>query len=137
MEAEFEKPDLFGSKGEQRKGRIWIAVGLLMLVLGLSLYGVRGEGRYVRQIELEKEAVGKWAEQFKNKGEDYIDVKMRIKEERRPIVKVEPTELRILYRPAATAEMKYEEMAEEETVSINKELLFSIHAELDDIGMYR
>jgi hypothetical protein len=33
--------------------------------------------------------------------------------------------------------MKYEEMAEEETVSINKELLFSIHAELDDIGMYR
>jgi hypothetical protein len=50
MEAEFEKPDLFGSKGEQKKGRIWIAVGLLMLVLGLSLYGVRGEGSYVRQI---------------------------------------------------------------------------------------
>ena len=47
MELEFERPD-FGRKKEVKSGKIWIALGLLMLVLGLVMHGVSGDKSVIR-----------------------------------------------------------------------------------------
>jgi len=46
MEIEFYKPELYVAK----KGKIWIALGILMMVLGISLYGVMGDNNFIKEI---------------------------------------------------------------------------------------
>lgn len=78
--------------------------------------------------------MAKWSQQLESKEEEYLEVNLRIKEEREPMGKVGPGELRILYRdePPRKGSSAYDE----DKVAINKDFLYGIHAELDDIGVY-
>lgn len=60
---------------------------------------------------------------------DYFDVSMRLKEEK---VTSKQEGVSLAFR--APAERSLEQ--KEEKISINRELLYGIHAELDDIGVY-
>jgi hypothetical protein len=38
----------------QRRGKIWIALGMLMLVLGLTIHGFEGSCATVKEIEIHR-----------------------------------------------------------------------------------
>lgn len=47
---QFQQPELFTKKRDARTGKIWIALGLLMLVLGLTMWGFDGDKSYISKI---------------------------------------------------------------------------------------
>ena len=49
-ELQFERPEL--ARNQTKKGRIWIALGVLMLVLGITIHGFSGDKSIIREIEL-------------------------------------------------------------------------------------
>jgi hypothetical protein len=67
-----------------------MALGILMLVLGLTLHGFDGDKTFVKEIELQREQVAVWAQQMQSEKEEYLEVKMRVKEETKPLSKVDP-----------------------------------------------
>jgi hypothetical protein len=44
----------------KRKSKIWIAIGLLMLILGLTMHGLKGSNNFINQIEIEKKEMLSW-----------------------------------------------------------------------------
>ncbi len=36
----------------KRKSKVWIAMGLLMLILGLTMHGMNGSNKFVNRIEI-------------------------------------------------------------------------------------
>lgn len=34
----------------KRKSKVWIALGLLMLILGLTMHGMKGNNKFINQI---------------------------------------------------------------------------------------
>ena len=44
----------------KRKSKIWIAMGLLMLLLGLTMHGIKGNNNFVNRIEIEKKEMVNW-----------------------------------------------------------------------------
>lgn len=93
MDLQFQKFEVNSAKRLQNRGKIWIALGILMLVLGLSLYGVNGNNSFIKQIQIGREEANGWINKFNNAKdkEQYIEVKMRVKQEQKPLVKVEPS----------------------------------------------
>ena len=49
-EVRFERPGL--ERKQAKSGRIWIALGVLMLVLGLAIHGLSGAKGVINEIEL-------------------------------------------------------------------------------------
>ena len=96
-----------------------------MLVLGLTFYGFDGDGRAIKEIEIQKGQVERWNKQLYSMEDEFIDVSLKVEEDPRPISKTDPGELKILYK---TEEKERSRGYEEDKVSINKELLFGIQA---------
>ena len=57
-----------------------MALGLLMLVLGLTIHGFDGDGKTVKEIQLQKEQVDIWVKQMNSMESEYIQVNMGVKE---------------------------------------------------------
>ena len=57
-----------------------MALGILMLVLGVTIHGFDGDGKAVQQIELQKGQVDRWMEQINSMESEFLEVKMDIKE---------------------------------------------------------
>jgi hypothetical protein len=38
----------FKPKNQERRGKIWISLGILLLVLGITIYGFEGDKRAVK-----------------------------------------------------------------------------------------
>ncbi len=103
-----------------------------MLVLGVTLYGFQGDKSTVKEIEIYRDQMSRWTEQLQTKEEEYFQVNMRIREDK-SMDKMDPGQLKIIYKTQPSGKSR---SFEEDKVSINKELLYGIHAELDDIGVY-
>lgn len=56
-----------------------MALGLLMLVLGLTLHGFDGNGKTIKEIQLQKEQVEMWVQQMNSKESEYLEVNMGLK----------------------------------------------------------
>lgn len=44
----------------KRKSKVWIALGLLMLILGLTMHGMKGSNKFINRIEIEKKEMTNW-----------------------------------------------------------------------------
>lgn len=44
----------------KRKSKVWIALGLLMLILGLTMHGMKGSNKFINRIEIEKKEMVNW-----------------------------------------------------------------------------
>lgn len=66
-----------------------MALGILMLVLGVTLHGFDGDGKVVREIELQKQQVDQWVEQMNSAENEYLEVRMAVREQH-PLAKMDP-----------------------------------------------
>ena len=57
-----------------------MALGILMLVLGVTIHGFDGDGKAVQQIELQKGQVDRLMKQIHSMESEFLEVKMDIKE---------------------------------------------------------
>ena len=97
-----------------------------MLVMGLTVYGFQGDKKAVKEIEIYRQQMNKWTQQLQSKEEEYLDVSMRIKEEKQPMGKFDPGQLRIVYKTEGPD--KTRNGYEEDKVSFNKDFLFGLQA---------
>lgn len=69
---------------------MWIALGMLMLILGLTIHGLHGNCTGIKEIEIKRAEVERWRQQLNSMDEEYLEVKMRVRDEQPSLGKVDP-----------------------------------------------
>ena len=65
-------------KGEREwKGKLWVAIGILMLVVGLQIHGFTGSDE--KSVRFCEEEARQWAAQFEDPSKGNIRIRMKTK----------------------------------------------------------